>query len=66
MAAVLVLSHGCRDALEVSHHSASGRICIEAPLFTLSMTVDEARALATKLQNAAVQATALVELEDAA
>ena len=66
MAAVLVLSHGCRDALEASYHAATGRICIDASLFTLSMSVDEARQLATKLQNAAVQATALVELEDAA
>lgn len=65
MNAVLVLSQGGL-ALKVVQSALHGRIGIETNLFSLSMTVEEARELATRLQNAAVQATPMVELEDAA
>lgn len=46
--------------------SEGGRIFMDIGSITLTMTAEEAKALATTLQNAAVRATALVPVEEAA
>ena len=52
--------------MRVMPHDNNDRIYVELGAASLFMDIAEARELATLLMNAAVQATPMVELEDAA